>query len=623
MPSSRPAGTLRAGLYIALVLAIAALASAAPADASLILSSPDETSGTGLGAVNTVLTVQANPTESGCVGWDGSMTVTGPAACPPGIAGGDETAINEARRIGDLGISSAFNLRIVFNFNENNADNITLEDLHLRIFSPAGAVLFDSGPFTPHTFLEPFSGTGTAGFVYRLDAQQALQAQPFFDPDNRIGLAAELSQTSSGPETFFVADASAVSPAEADVGVTKSDSPDPVLVGSTLTYTLTVENFGPNTATDVNVTDTLPASVTYQSATPSQGSCSQSGRIVTCSLGDLRPGESVTITIEVTPNADGVITNDVAVAADQPDPDTSNNTDSEQTTVGAGSPDLVNLAITKTDSPDPVDVGDTLTYTLTVDNLSMAGTATGVTVTDALPQSVIYQSATPSQGTCSQSGQTVICDLGSLASGASATITIEVTPQTAGQITNNASTSADQPDADSSDNSATEQTQVGSSGPGAAPSADLAISKTDTRDPVGVGEVFSYTINVDNAGPADATGVEVIDTLPAEVSFVSVTSTQGSCAESGGVVTCDLGTLASGAAATATITVRAKTVGTADDTAAVSANESDPAPGNNQESEETEIVAAVPPIPTVGEWGLLLLALLLAGAGALVLARRS
>ena len=64
----------------------------------------------------------------------------------------------------------------------------------------------------------------------------------------------------------------------ADLAVTKTGLPDPVLVGSNLTYTVTVTNNGPNNASNVMVTDTLPANVTFVSATPSQGTCAQIGR---------------------------------------------------------------------------------------------------------------------------------------------------------------------------------------------------------------------------------------------------------------------------------------------------------------------------------------------------------
>lgn len=112
----------------------------------------------------------------------------------------------------------------------------------------------------------------------------------------------------------------------ADVSITKVAAPDPSLVGGTLTYTLTASNAGPATATGVTVKDPLPATVSFLSATPSQGSCGQSAGTVTCVLGSLTPGSSATITITVSPTAKGSLTNPASVTAFQPDPNPANNT---------------------------------------------------------------------------------------------------------------------------------------------------------------------------------------------------------------------------------------------------------------------------------------------------------
>ena len=96
--------------------------------------------------------------------------------------------------------------------------------------------------------------------------------------------------------------------------------------GRNMTYTLTVSNGGPEVASDVVVTDTLPASVTYVSATPSQGSCSQAAGVVTCNLGTILAEASATIDIVVKPTVAGVITNTASVAFSAGDLDTSDNT---------------------------------------------------------------------------------------------------------------------------------------------------------------------------------------------------------------------------------------------------------------------------------------------------------
>lgn len=118
----------------------------------------------------------------------------------------------------------------------------------------------------------------------------------------------------------------------ADVGVYKSDSPDPVTVGDSLTYIITATNAGPSLATDVVITDTLPGSVTLNSAVSTQGSCTLANPVI-CTIGNLAVNQVVTVTIGVTPNTAGVIVNTAVIGADQFDYNTPNNTSIESTTV--------------------------------------------------------------------------------------------------------------------------------------------------------------------------------------------------------------------------------------------------------------------------------------------------
>jgi uncharacterized repeat protein (TIGR01451 family) len=119
-----------------------------------------------------------------------------------------------------------------------------------------------------------------------------------------------------------------------DLSVTKVDSADPARAGRNLTYTLTVTNNGPNPATGVTATDTLPSGLTARSTTASQGTCSGT-TTVTCALGDLASGASATVTIVVRPTAAGKITNTASVSGNQPDPNSANNTASQDTTITA------------------------------------------------------------------------------------------------------------------------------------------------------------------------------------------------------------------------------------------------------------------------------------------------
>jgi uncharacterized repeat protein (TIGR01451 family) len=122
-------------------------------------------------------------------------------------------------------------------------------------------------------------------------------------------------------------------PGPTDLALTKSDSPDPVTVGSNITYTVRVTNPGPNDATDVVVTDTLPSGVDFVSATASSGTCNRNGNTVTCNLGQVNSGVTATVTIVVTARKTGTISNTASVATTVVDANTANNQDTESTVV--------------------------------------------------------------------------------------------------------------------------------------------------------------------------------------------------------------------------------------------------------------------------------------------------
>jgi uncharacterized repeat protein (TIGR01451 family) len=120
---------------------------------------------------------------------------------------------------------------------------------------------------------------------------------------------------------------------EADLSLTKTDPSGRQPTGRNMTYTLAVSNVGPRAAYEVVATDQLPSSVTFVSATPTQGSCSHSAGTVTCSLGTIDSGNSATIAIVVKPTVAGTIINTASVSASTPDPNGNNNVDSENTSI--------------------------------------------------------------------------------------------------------------------------------------------------------------------------------------------------------------------------------------------------------------------------------------------------
>jgi uncharacterized repeat protein (TIGR01451 family) len=127
--------------------------------------------------------------------------------------------------------------------------------------------------------------------------------------------------------------------------------------------------------------------------------------------------------------------------------------------------------------------------------------------------------------------------------------------------------------------------------PGVAPSrgADLKVRKEDGRDPAKVGRRLGYKIIVRNRGEDVATGVTLIDRLPAGVTFLSATPRQGTCAHAAGIVTCELGSLAKGRRTRVKILVRPTSRGLITNTVEVGANEADPNTANNQDIERTRV----------------------------------
>ena len=157
-------------------------------------------------------------------------------------------------------------------------------------------------------------------------------------PNGTISNTATVSAVTADPSSAnnsATATTSVVS--GADLSLTKTGSPDPVHTGQNLTYTLTVRNNGPLAAANVSVTDQLPRNTAFGTATTTQGSCSftqPAKRIVSCTLGTIGSGSTVTVKIVVTPpSKKTTITNTASVSSTTPDPNTANNAASATTAV--------------------------------------------------------------------------------------------------------------------------------------------------------------------------------------------------------------------------------------------------------------------------------------------------
>jgi len=249
------------------------------------------------------------------------------------------------------------------------------------------------------------------------------------------------------------------------------------------------------------------------------------------------------------------------------------------------------LAVVKSALPSPAVAGNQLTYTFTTTNNGVSD-ATGVTLADVLPAGVHYVSSSSSQGMVTTNNGTLSVQLGSLAAGASATtnIVFTVDPSAAGSITNTVTVTGNEPDPNLLNNSSTVTTQINRS-------VDLAIIKTAAPSPVKAGKQLTYTLTATNNGPSNATGVSIVDTLPAGTSYYSA-SGQSSATIADHTLTLNVGNLAAGASSTIVVVVdvASTTSGAITNTAVVSGNEPDPNLANNTASVSTQIDVPVKPL---------------------------
>lgn len=365
-------------------------------------------------------------------------------------------------------------------------------------------------------------------------------------------------------------------PPSADLSVTQSDSPDPVIVGENLTYTIAVTNQGPSDATGVIFSNNLPGSVAWVSSSSSQGSCSGTATI-TCTLGTLNQGTTATVRITVRADAEGEITNSASVVTNESDANTSNNT-ARATTSVRPQPVIptADLSISQADAPDPVVVGNNLIYTITVRN-NGPSEATGVTLTDTLPSGVSLKSATPGQGSCASSGQNITCGLGSLSAGATTTVTLTVTPSIQGTSTNTAEVLGNETDPQSSNNRSQIQTTVTAP---TAQRADLAAFLTATSETIMVGQHLTATLTITNQGPDAAADVAVSGTLPGSITFISVNPSQGTCAGER-AMSCNIGRIDSQESITVEMVIAPNEAGFLTLSASVVSGTSDPNGANN------------------------------------------
>jgi len=435
----------------------------------------------------------------------------------------------------------------------------------------------------------------------------------------------------------------------ANVGTIKTAAVDPLAAGDVQTYTLEITNTGAGSSQGVAISDTLSGLINnsvgatgagYISHTISAGvatglTCSTStsgatGRQLNCNITTLpvciAGTDCPVITVQVRPGGNANLARSntfTAISSTTPDPDLGNNSASATFEVTA----VTDVTVSKTATPDPVAVGQNVTYVVTAINVANGlSSADTVTITDTLPNDMTFVSATPSSGSCgtapvsgsvtSAVNNQVICNLGTIGNGGQQTVTIVARPNFALRtqtITNNVLVATATPETDSTNNAASINVTV------ADPDVDILIEKSDSIDPLPVGDNTVYTLTITNAGPSASENIIVTDSMPAtRINYQShIVSGGGTCStvpavgSLGGTLVCSWPYLEAGDTETIQITAGGVAKGSTTNTAVVSSTEIlngfDRNAPNNSTTETTtlrtktdiEVTSKVPSVPTV------------------------
>ncbi len=381
----------------------------------------------------------------------------------------------------------------------------------------------------------PFAGTtqwGTLSWNANVPAGTTLQFQvaasnsfggpfSFVGPDNTAGTfftnGGSLSQFNGFRylkyKAFFTTTDGTLTPSLHDVTICYNDPSavlnismtadrNPAPVELNFNYKPVITNTGDTSATNVVLTDPLPALVTFTAASSSQGTCTydSGSHTVTCNIGTMTPGSTVNVQITVKPRNEGTLNNTASITAGNWNPATGNSSASVN---GLPAVKQTDLSIQKTASANPIFVSQNVTYTLVAKNNSTVVGATGVVVTDSLPASMKFVSATTSQGSLITPpvGSTGIVtgNIGSLGIGATATVTITVMSSAAGAITNSATVTGTEQDPSAANNTDSVTTTVNA----------VNLQKVLLAKQVLIGGCENTTGNVYLTGPAPAGGLTI------------------------------------------------------------------------------------------------------------------
>jgi uncharacterized repeat protein (TIGR01451 family) len=386
------------------------------------------------------------------------------------------------------------------------------------------------------------------------------------------------------------------------------DSPDPVVPGQNITYTVTMRNNGPNAAVGGGLNVNLGGGLTYVSnSSPAGFSCATFGAAVSCTTASFASGTTAIISLVVHVEdglisfPDGSITSNFSTSGVTIDPNSGNN--NQSATTAWDSPQF-DLSMAVTDTPDPVGPDQNITYSMQVTHAG-PDTATNVNVNAFNNGSLRFQSlSAPAGFTCTPLAvgavPTLTCSKPALTPGTyNFSLVVRADDEVLGINDGTVATAFNVNgvgnDVNQNNNSETESTAY------VTPDADMAIAVGDTPDPAVLGEPFEYLITITNHGPDAAPGARMNMFNSGTLRFVLVEAPAGYTCTPLAVgatptLTCQTTSLASGASAEIIVTVRTDAaltgpLGGTFSTAFTSGSTiSDPANANNAETENTQVI---------------------------------
>ncbi|RME46626.1 MAG: DUF11 domain-containing protein, partial [Caldilineae bacterium] len=399
-----------------------------------------------------------------------------------------------------------------------------------------------------------------------------------------------------------------------DVGFGASDVVTSVVANSIYTYTINVVNMGSDPATNVVLSETIPASTTFVGPVGANGWFAAGGRVYTYAVGTLNPGQGTAVRLRLRadmalPAGITTVTNNVCASSTEPDVIPADNCDSVDTDLLGGIFPLGDLAITKTVSANFAVPGRDIVYTIEYANQS-AVTITNVLITDTLPVSTTYVGDS-SGFTPTVSTGTVVWHVGSLppAGGGTAglnrgifTLTLRVDSTIDCNLitltlTNTAAIAGDLVDTALSNNTSAAQSLPVVCGVDlvTVKNDDVGFGASDVVTSVVAGTIYTYTISVVNMGSDPATNVVISETIPTNTTFVGPVGANGWFAAGGRVYTYAVGTLAPGGGTVVYLQLRADYnlplgITTVTNEVCASSAEPDLAPADNCDSVDTDLL---------------------------------